>query len=162
METFKRRKCFSSEQEILDYAIEIAKKRLACDRKSEGFTGPDSIREFLQMEIVRNDPEREKFIVLLLDSQHRLIESVVLFQGTINAAPVYCREVVKLALKCNSNACVVAHNHPSGVPEPSHADERVTARLKKALELIDVALLDHFVVGSSSEKIVSFAERGLL
>lgn len=103
--------------------------------------------------------EREVFAVMLLDNQHRLIEFKELFQGTIDAASVYPREVVKTALKANAAAVIFAHNHPSGDPEPSQADRRITTRLQDALALIDVRVLDHIVVG---EQCTSFAERGWL
>ena len=94
-----------------------------------------------------------------MDSQHRLIEYKELFFGTINAAPVYPREVMKEVLQQNAAAVILAHNHPSGVTEPSEADKRVTTRIKDALNHIDVPVLDHIVVGQDT---VSFAERGLL
>ncbi len=96
---------------------------------------------------------------MLMDSQHRLIEYKELFFGTINAAPVYPREVMKEVLQQNAAAIILAHNHPSGVTEPSEADKRVTTRIKDALNHIDVPVLDHIVVGQDT---VSFAERGLL
>tara|TARA_R100001509_G_scaffold28068_2_gene14734 strand:+ start:35977 stop:36261 length:285 start_codon:yes stop_codon:yes gene_type:complete len=94
-----------------------------------------------------------------MDSQHRLIEYKELFFGTINAAPVYPREVMKEVLQQNAAAVILAHNHPSGVTEPSEADKRVTTRIKDALNRIDAPVLDHIVVGQDT---VSFAERGLL
>ena len=102
--------------------------------------------------------QREVFAVLFLDSQHRLIQYKELFYGTIDAAAIYPREIVKAALKVNAAACILAHNHPSGVTEPSQADILITSRIKKALDLVDVRLLDHFVVGDGSP--VSLAERG--
>ena len=96
---------------------------------------------------------------MLMDSQHRLIEYKELFFGTINAAPVYPREVMKEVLQQNAAAIILAHNHPSGVTEPSEADKRVTTRIKDALNHIDVPVLDHIVVGQDT---VSFAERGLV
>lgn len=104
--------------------------------------------------------ESEAFAALMLDSQHRLIEFVVLFNGTINAASVYPREVVKSALAYNAAAVIFSHNHPSGVAEPSQADISITHRLQSALELIDVRVLDHIVV--SVEGHVSMAQRGLI
>ena len=104
--------------------------------------------------------EHEVFAVLFLDSQHRLIEYVEMFRGTIDASPVYPREVVKEALRLNAAAVIFAHNHPSGMPEPSHADKAITVRLKEALAMVDVRTLDHIVIGS--EDTASFAERGLL
>lgn len=104
--------------------------------------------------------EHEVFVGLMLDTQHRLIEAVELSRGTIDAASVYPREVVKSALANNAAAVVFAHNHPSGMPEPSGADRLLTERLQQALKLVDVRTLDHFVIGGSTW--VSFAERGWL
>ena len=99
-------------------------------------------------------------MVLYLDNQHRLLTHETLFKGTINHTQVHPREVVKSALKHNAAAVVVAHNHPSGVAEASQADRQITERLKKAMELMDIHLLDHLVIGRMD--IVSFAERGWL
>ncbi|MEF1170828.1 RadC family protein [Vibrio sinaloensis] len=104
------------------------------------------------------DKQREEFYVLYLDNQHRVIVGESLFQGTIDAASVYPREVVKRALEHNAAALILAHNHPSGVAEPSQSDRRITCRISDALALVDVRILDHFVVGDG--EIVSFAERG--
>ena len=104
--------------------------------------------------------EREQFLALFLDNRHRVIASEVLSEGTIDGASVYSREVVKAALRHNAAAAIFAHNHPSGIPEPSQADQRLTQRLVKALELVDIRVLDHIVVGGTDT--VSFAERGLL
>jgi DNA repair protein RadC len=100
------------------------------------------------------------FCCLFLDCRHRLIEYQEMFVGTIDSCSVYPREVVKAALKVNAAAVILAHNHPSGVAEPSEADQRITARLKSALALLDIRILDHFVIGDNTA--VSFAERGLL
>ena len=100
------------------------------------------------------------FSVIFLDNRHRVISFEIMFRGTIDGSSVYPREVVKTALKHNAAATIFAHNHPSGDPEPSKADESITQRLKEALALVDIRVLDHLVVGSS--EIVSFAERGLL
>ena len=99
------------------------------------------------------------FAVLFLDNRHRLIEIEEMFRGTIDGAQVHVREVVKAALHHNAAAVVLCHNHPSGVAEPSQADQTITRRLREALSLVEVRVLDHFVVGDS---ITSFAERGLL
>ena len=116
------------------------------------------VGNYLQCEI--GHYEREVFCVLLLDTQHRLLECVELFQGTIDSANVYPREVVKLALTKNAAAVILAHNHPSGVAEPSPSDKLITQALVKALNLVDIRTLDHFVVGKSEW--VSFADRGLM
>ena len=104
--------------------------------------------------------QQEVFMVLYLDSQNQLIKDEVLFYGTINAASVYPREVVKAALRNNAAALILAHNHPSGVAEPSQADKLITTKLQQALALIDINVLDHIIVGG--ENCVSFAERGLI
>ena len=102
--------------------------------------------------------EREVFAAVFLDTRHRLIEYAELFQGTIDGAEVHPREVVRKALRCNAAAVIVAHNHPSGVVDPSAADRVVTTRLKQALALVDVRLLDHFIVGGRQS--LSMAEKG--
>ena len=104
--------------------------------------------------------EREVFLVILLDNQHGVLEAEILFQGTIDGAAVYPREVVKLALSKNAAAVIFAHNHPAGIAEPSNADKVITQRLVTALQTVDISVLDHLVVGSVN--IVSFAERGLI
>jgi len=120
-------------------------------------TSPDSVKAFIRTKMRMY--EHEIFAVMLLDSQHRLIEYRELFTGTIDGASVYPREVVKLVLSHNAAAVIFAHNHPSGIAEPSHADKAITERLVKALSLVDVRVLDHLIVG---DDIVSFAERGLI
>lgn len=102
--------------------------------------------------------EREVFLILLLDTRHRIIAAEPLFTGTIDSAEVHPREVVKLALRHNAAAVICAHNHPSGDPEPSNADRAVTIRLKSALALVDIRLLDHIVVSASRHS--SLAARG--
>ncbi|MCS1419996.1 RadC family protein [Citrobacter portucalensis] len=122
------------------------------------FTSSHAVRDWLRLKLAPLD--REEFIVLWLDNQHRLIADDSLFLGTINSISVHPREVVKAGLKHNAAAAVLAHNHPSGHSEPSDADRRITERLKQALDLVDIRLLDHLVVGGMD--IVSFAERGWL
>lgn len=106
------------------------------------------------------DLSYETFMVLYLDNQHRLICAQELFRGTINAANVYPREVVREVIKYNAAAIILSHNHPSGIAEPSDADRRITSRIKEALSLIDVTVLDHFIIGSNTP--YSFADHGLL
>lgn len=122
------------------------------------FTSANATRDWLRLHMARL--EREEFVVLFLDNQHRLLTHETLFTGTINHTEVHPREVVKSALKHNAAAVIVAHCHPSGLAEPSQADRRVTERLKQALELVDIRLLDHLVIGGMD--VVSFAERGWL
>ncbi|MGF1804059.1 DNA repair protein RadC [Aliivibrio sifiae] len=142
------------ENEILEHAAEILANRYV---RGDAFSNPTATQDYLRYKL--GNYEREVFAVLLLDSQHRLIEFKELFQGTVDAASVYPREVVKAVLEANAAAVIFAHNHPSGEPTPSQADKRITTRLKEALALIDVQVLDHIVVG---ETCVSFAERGLI
>jgi DNA repair protein RadC len=122
------------------------------------FESPSRLKQFVAMEL--GERQHEAFIVLFLDIRHRLIECRTLFRGTLGQASVYPREVVKEALAHNAAAVVLAHNHPSGVAEPSRADELITRSLQAALQLVDVRVLDHLVVGSG--EVTSFVERGLL
>ncbi|MGO9950331.1 MAG: RadC family protein [Steroidobacteraceae bacterium] len=139
----------------------IAAARRAMTRRvhrGTSMSSPRAVREFLAVKL--GTLEHEIFAVLLLDTRHRLIDYVELFRGTINGASVHPREVVKLALARNAAALVLAHPHPSGSPEPSQADELITRRLKEALALVDIAVLDHVIVAGGET--VSFAERGML
>ncbi|WP_426712193.1 RadC family protein [Cronobacter muytjensii] len=120
------------------------------------FSSSTAARDWLRLHLAGQ--EREVFMVLYLDNQHRLLGSETLFAGSINHVQVHPREVVKSALRFNAAAVVLAHNHPSGDPKPSQCDRNITSRLKEALALVDVNTLDHLVIGS--EGIVSFAERG--
>lgn len=120
------------------------------------FTSSTAARDWLRLQLARQ--EREVFMVLYLDNQHCLLESERLFAGSVNHVQVHPREVLKSALRFNAAAVVLAHNHPSGDPEPSKADRQMTDKLKEVLGLVDVKTLDHLVVGR--DDIVSFAERG--
>jgi DNA repair protein RadC len=143
----------------LAVARELLQRDLAKRMKAEPvLTAPAVSREWLQLYCA--NLEHEVFIVLLLDAQNRLIEAHELFRGTLSQTSVYPREVVKATLARNAAAVMFAHNHPSGVAEPSRADELLTQSLKQALALVDVRVLDHFVVAGT--RTVSFAERGLL
>ena len=122
------------------------------------FTSPALVKDYLRTKLANF--EHEVFAALFLDSQHRLIEYVEMFRGTIDQASVHPREVVRAALDCNAAAVILAHNHPSGVAEPSRADEELTRRLKQALALVDIRVLDHLIVGDGP--CVSMAERGLV
>lgn len=122
------------------------------------FTQPDAVKSYLQAQLQHR--QRECFAALFLDNQHRLLAFEPIFEGTIDSAPVHPREVVKMALKHNAAALIISHNHPSGVAEPSQSDRLITERLVEALNLIDVRVLDHIVVGCGNT--VSFAERGWL
>jgi DNA repair protein RadC len=140
--------------QVLEKASEILKNK---HLTSDIFTSSEATKDFLKFKL--GNYEREVFAVMILTSKHQLIEYKELFFGTINAASVYPREVVKAVLNENGASVIFAHNHPSGEPEPSQADIAITKRLKAALALIDVHVLDHVVVGSST---TSLAERGLL
>jgi DNA repair protein RadC len=137
-------------------ALGILKNRMR--EPGESFTSPQAVRDYLRLLLA--DEEREVFAVLYMDAQNRLIETETPFHGTLTQTSVYPREVVRRALHHNAAAVIFAHNHPSGVPEPSRADELLTKVLKEALTLVDVKVLDHFVVAGVIA--VSFAERGLL
>ncbi len=140
-------------------AKEIVRRSL-CEKIERGdpLLKPRDTRAFLQAQL--RDRPHEVFCCLLLDNRHRIICFQELFRGTIDGASVHPREVVKLALTSNAAAVIFAHNHPSGIAEPSQADERITTKLQRALALVDIRVLDHFVVGDGCT--VSFAERGLL
>ena len=120
------------------------------------FTSSSSVRDWLRLQLA--SLEREEFTALFLDNQHRLIAHETLFTGTINHTQVLPREVVKTGLKYNCAAVIVAHCHPSGLAEPSKADRQITTRIQQALDLVDIRLLDHLVVGGM--EIVSFSEKG--
>ena len=144
----------------LQAVMELARRALA-ERLAEGIQldTTATVRDWLQLRMAHLP--YETFCILLLDARHRLIEAVDLFRGTLNQTSVYPREVVKLVLRHNAAAVVLAHNHPSGAREPSRTDEFITRGLCDALALIDVKVLDHFVVPAHGEPL-SFAERGLL
>lgn len=143
----------------LQAALELARRTLREEISSrDALSSPRAVRDYLRLALARR--EQEVFLVLLLDAQHRVIASEELFRGTLTQTSVYPREVVKCALKHNAAAVIFAHNHPSGVAEPSHADEILTRSLKAALALVDIQVLDHFIVAGS--RTMSFAERGLL
>ncbi|MGP0055583.1 MAG: RadC family protein [Steroidobacteraceae bacterium] len=143
----------------LQAAAEISRRQLAeLARAGPSMASPRATGEFLRAKL--RDLEHEVFCCLYLDNRHRLIQFEELFRGTIDGASVHPREIVKLALQRNCAAVIVAHNHPSGVAEPSRADELITQRVKEALALVDIRLLDHIIVGDGAS--VSLAERGLL
>lgn len=125
-------------------------------KRGDALTSPQQTKLYLSS--ILRDRQREAFYILFLDNQHRVIRDEILFEGTIDAASVYPREVVKRALHHNAAAVILAHNHPSGVAEPSQADRRITDRLRDALSLVEIRVMDHFVVGDG--EVVSFAERG--
>lgn len=143
----------------LQAALELARRHYQeALETGPGINSPRATREFLIARL--RDRPYEVFCCLHLDNRHRLIAFDELFRGTIDGASVHPREVVKQALARNAAAVILAHNHPSGVAEPSQADELITQRLKESLALVDIRLLDHLVVGDGS--CISFAEKGLL
>jgi len=143
----------------LQVAKELVRRSLLeTMRHRDVLSSPASVRDYLRMTLTGRD--YEVFVVLFLDAQNRVIESEEMFRGTLTQTSVYPREVVKRSLFNNAAAVIFAHNHPSGVAEPSHADELLTQSLKQALALVDVKVLDHFVVAGSG--VMGFAERGLL
>jgi len=125
---------------------------------SETLSGTSAVRAYLTLKLARE--EREQFVVLFLNAQHRLIEAETMFYGTLSETSVYPREVVKRALQHNAAAVILAHNHPSGALAPSQADQILTDALKQALALVDVRVLDHFIVAGCDT--LSFAERGMM
>lgn len=148
-----------SQNEICAAARELVRRWLSEEMEKRCvLSAPEAVRDYLRLFFAGQ--EHESFVVLLLDAQNRLIAANELFRGTLTQTSVYPREIVKEALKHNSAAVIFSHNHPSGVSEPSRADEMLTSNLKQALSLVDVRVLDHFIVAGTST--LSFAERGLL
>ena len=140
-------------------AAELVRRSLAeCARVRDALVSPQAVRDYLRLSLSARPCE--VFVGLFLDSQNRVLASEELFRGTLAQTSVYPREVVKAALAHNAAAMIFAHNHPSGVAEPSRADELLTQALKQALALVDIRTLDHFVVAGG--QLTSFAERGLL
>jgi DNA repair protein RadC len=145
--------------EVCAVARELVRRWLDEELRREcSLSSPGSVRDHLRL--IFTGQEHESFVVMFLDAQNRLIASEELFRGTLTQTSVYPREIVKEALRRNAAALIFAHNHPSGVAEPSRADEMLTSSLKQALALVDVRVLDHFIVAGSTT--LSFAERGLL
>jgi DNA repair protein RadC len=144
-----------SDEELVDGALKILSGQVA---RGDVLESPATTRRYLALRFA--NLEHEVFCCLFLDNRHRVIACDELFRGTVDGASVHPREVVKQALARNAAAVILAHNHPSGVAEPSQADELITLRLKDALGVVDIRVLDHLVVAGSN--VVSLAERGLL
>ena len=142
-------------QAVLEMSRRALKEEL---QRGDALNSPRAVRDYLQL--LLGGRHQEVFLVLFLDTQHRVIASEELFHGTLSQTSVYPREVVKRALAHNAAAVILAHNHPSGVAEPSQSDQLLTDTLKQALSLVDVRVLDHFVVAMG--KTLSFAEKGLI
>ena len=144
---------------LLQAALELSRRHLELALvRGPGLAGPGDVRRFLRARL--RDRPHEVFCCLYLDNRHRVIAFEELFRGTIDGASVHPRDVVKQALGHTAAAVILAHNHPSGVAEPSQADELITRRLRGGLGLVDIQILDHLVIGDTG--CVSFAERGLL
>jgi len=144
-----------TQDQIVQQALMILDSRM---RAAPVLSSPEAVRDYLRLSL--HDRAHEVFVCVFLDSQHRVIACDELFRGTLAQTSVYPREVVKAALAHNAAAVIFAHNHPSGVAEPSRADELLTQSLKQALALVDIRTLDHFIIAGS--QLVSFAERGLI
>lgn len=143
-----------------DAIIEQAKFILSSRMKEVVFsaTGVNSVKDYLVLNIA--EKEHEVFGIMYLDSRHRLISDEIIFRGSINSAAIYPREVVKESLKKNAASIIVYHNHPSGQPEPSAADISITNRLATGLDIVEIRLLDHLIVGG--DQVISFADKGLI
>lgn len=148
---------------VLTHRLDVARELLLRDlheqmRSGPIMSSPQALRDWLRLYCA--GLQHEVFLVIYLDTQHRLIETEEMFRGTLTQTSVYPRELVKGALARNAAALALAHNHPSGEAEPSRADEQLTQTMKSALSLVDVRVIDHFVV--AGDRILSFAERGLI
>jgi DNA repair protein RadC len=150
---------FDNQQQILDFALQIAESKV--QRYSVNVTTNELARKRVaeMLKLVLND-EREHFGVVFLNNQNQFIAHEILFSGTIDSANVHPREVVKSALKHNAAAVIFGHNHPSGMVNPSEGDKQITKRLIEALQMVDIRVLDHIIVGGDAS--CSFYERGLI
>ena len=144
-----------NDDQCISKALNILENRM---RYGEPLSSPETVRSFLKLKLA--GLEHEVFCCVWMDAQNRIIKYEEVFRGTLTQTSVYPREIVKLALKHNAAGVIFSHNHPSGVAEPSRADEHLTRALKTALALVDVKVLDHFVCAGAY--VVSFAERGIL
>ncbi|ASF48866.1 hypothetical protein CEK71_21150 [Methylovulum psychrotolerans] len=144
------------ERHTIQTAFKILERSLR--KAGAAMTTPEQVADYMKLSIATRP--HEVFVVMFLDNQNCLIETQEMFRGTINQASVYPREIVKEALRLNASSCILAHNHPSGIAEPSIADREITKKIKQALELVEVRVLDHLVIGGTSH--VSFVERGLM
>ncbi len=147
---------YLSDEDVIRMAVGIINHRFGLKRAS--LNSPSLVRDYLRLTLT--DKEHEVFACAYIDAQNRVIAVEELFRGTLTQTSVYPREVVKSALHHNCAAVILAHNHPSGIAEPSHADQCLTNQLKAALAMVDVKVLDHFIIAGDSA--LSFAERGLL
>ncbi len=146
-------------QTRLQAAKELIRRSLAESmRDRDAMTSPEAVRDYLRVSL--SGRSREVFLVIFLDAQNRVLRAEELFQGTLTQTPVYPREIVRRALEVNAAAVILAHNHPSGVAEPSRADESLTQAVRTAAAVLDIKVLDHFIVAEGN--VVSFVERGLM
>ena len=145
-----------AQQSVITKALDLVQERAATE--GDFMTSPSQTFDYFKL-FYAEKQDREHFALMLLDSQHKVLECNVIFSGTIDGAAIYPREIVKTALSANAAAVILAHNHPSGQPEPSAADKRITERIKSALALLDIRVLDHIIVGDSC---YSFAQSGEL
>jgi len=145
-----------AQQSVITEALDLVQERAATE--GDLMTSPSQTFDYFRL-FYAGKQEREHFALMLLDSQHKVLECKVIFSGTLDGAAIYPREIVKAALYANAAAVILAHNHPSGVIEPSAADKRITERIKSALALVDIRVLDHIIVG---DRCYSFAQSGEL
>ena len=143
-----------AQQSLITEALNLVQERAATE--GDFMTSPSQTFDYFRL-FYAGKQEREHFALMLLDSQHKVLECSVIFSGTIDGAAIYPREVAKAALYANAAGVILAHNHPSGQPVPSAADKRITERIKDALALLDIRVLDHIIVGDSC---YSFAQSG--
>lgn len=146
----------AQENRVIEQALQILDQRIFT--RGPELTSPGLVADYLKLQLAQQ--EHEVFGVVFLDGKHRVLQFEVLFHGSIDGASVYPRQVIKRALAHNAAAVILTHNHPSGCPEPSQTDRTLTARLKEALALVDVRVLDHFIVGEGRS--LSLAEYGWL
>lgn len=151
------RQSYGTDENLIAAALRCLENRFA-SRKGNALSSPRTVRDYLRLLLA--PMEHEVFFALFLDAQNRVIATEELFKGTLTQTSVYPREVVKSALRHNCAAVIFAHNHPSGLAEPSRSDEALTQALKQSLALVDIKVLDHFIVAAGG--FMSFAERGLL
>lgn len=146
----------AQENRVIEKALQILDQRIFT--RGPELTSPSLVADYLKLQLAQQD--HEVFGVVFLDAKHRVLQFEVLFHGSIDGASVYPRQVVKRALAHNAAAVILTHNHPSGCPQPSQADRTLTARLKEVLAVVDVRVLDHFIVGEGRP--LSLAEYGWL
>lgn len=146
------------EEQVIAAALEILERRARYLAERPSLSSPSAVREYLRLSL--SVLEHEAFWCVFLDTKHHVIATEEMFRGTLSEAPVYPREIAKRALALNAAALIVAHNHPSGDASPSNGDREVTRQLKDALALLDIKLLDHFIVAQGQMR--SFAEIGLI